>query len=398
MEGPHASVSASQGASKAEGDAEVRAPAPLPVATPTEKPAAQATTGARLRGWLHKRGLNVKSWKLRWIILQRGCVYYYENPHSAKSRGFFSLQGYSVARAPDARWPSSFMLVPTNKGERTWYFMAANDNEMLEWMEAIRQEITKYFVTEGLARIMTMHSSLTASAAGNDDDDYDDPYDDSMGAAGKGRSRGSTRGSIVSPAKPVKPVVAEEESSDDDQNYDEPFDDSTDAEKARREEQRRQRLAAGSAPEAVATSPKAPPVRPSVGQSSAPPLPPRPAALVADPETSESPHLIPLTTDVEASPWFFWGQDRVEAEGLLSAGSHGQFLVRQKDAASHLVLSVKWGRAFKHYKLFFVEGSGFSVGGDCVVFFTNLVSLIRHYQTHPLPRSDNVVLGHAYSP
>ena len=37
------------------------------------------------------------------------------------------------------------------------------------------------------------------------------------------------------------------------------------------------------------------------------------------------------------------------------------------------VLSVKWDRVFKHYKIFYVEDSGFSVGGDCVVFFSSPV-------------------------
>jgi hypothetical protein len=73
--------------------------------------------------------------KLRWIALQRGCLYYFETPQSGRTKGFFTLSGYrcaigrgigrgrpdagfvwvcispsSVAKAPDNRRPFTFKV------------------------------------------------------------------------------------------------------------------------------------------------------------------------------------------------------------------------------------------------------------------------------------------------
>ena len=74
--------------------------------------------------------------KLRFVVLLKGCVYYYESPQASRAKGEFSLRDYGVQSADDdAKRPNSFKLVPSKPEERTWYFSAGNEQEKEAWMQ-----------------------------------------------------------------------------------------------------------------------------------------------------------------------------------------------------------------------------------------------------------------------
>eukprot|EP00048_Salpingoeca_helianthica_P001873 m.52419 g.52419 ORF g.52419 m.52419 type:complete len:321 (-) comp11772_c0_seq1:25-987(-) len=301
-----------------------------------DKSAAEASLGATHKGWLQKQGLTVKSWKLRWVVLQHGCLYYYENGHSGKSKGCFSLRGYSVAIDADLGKKFCFKLLPLDRSGRTWYFVTSTDQELYEWMEAMKKDIARFFPDDSSP---AMPHTTSGEVSSDDDENYDEPYDDSMGLGVEAQPK---RVSAVLPAS-------------------RPFE---------------------SPLKASSTPPVALP-RPDAATAAAAPAAPRQ-------------RLVSASQDLTDTPWFYWGQERTAIEAVLQPAPHGDFVVRQKDSASPLVLSVKWNRAIKHYKIYFVEGSGFSVGGDCIVFFKSPMLLLRHYQKEPLPRCD-VVLGSPFA-
>ncbi|XP_069833430.1 SH3 domain-binding protein 2 isoform X2 [Dendropsophus ebraccatus] len=107
--------------------------------------------GVTVAGYLHKRGgkqLQLFKWPLRYVIIHKGCVYYFKTSTSPTSQGTFSLNGYNrVMRAAEETTSSNvfpFKMVHISKKHRTWYFSAASEEERKKWMLALRKEIDHY--------------------------------------------------------------------------------------------------------------------------------------------------------------------------------------------------------------------------------------------------------------
>lgn len=107
--------------------------------------------GVNASGYLHKKGgsqFSLMKWPLRFIIIHKGCVYYFKSSTSAAPQGTFSLNGYNrVLRAAEETTSSNvfpFKIVHFSKRHRTWYFSAASEDERKEWMRHLRREINYY--------------------------------------------------------------------------------------------------------------------------------------------------------------------------------------------------------------------------------------------------------------
>ncbi|XP_077334022.1 SH3 domain-binding protein 2 isoform X1 [Lithobates pipiens] len=107
--------------------------------------------GVAIAGYLHKRGgkqLQLFKWPLRYVIIHKGCVYYFKSSTSSSSQGAFSLNGYNrVMRAAEETTSNNvfpFKMVHISKKHRTWYFSAASEEERKKWMLALRTEIDHY--------------------------------------------------------------------------------------------------------------------------------------------------------------------------------------------------------------------------------------------------------------
>lgn len=107
--------------------------------------------GVSLSGYLHKKGgsqFSLMKWPLRYIIIHKGCVYYFKTSTSATPQGAFSLNGYNrVMRAAEETTSSNvfpFKIVHFSKRHRTWYFSAASEDERRRWMRHLRKEIDHY--------------------------------------------------------------------------------------------------------------------------------------------------------------------------------------------------------------------------------------------------------------
>ncbi|XP_067289023.1 SH3 domain-binding protein 2 isoform X2 [Pseudorasbora parva] len=107
--------------------------------------------GVTSSGYLHKKGgsqFSLIKWPLRFIIIHKGCVYYFKSSTSATPQGAFSLNGYNrVLRAAEETTSNNvfpFKIVHFSKRHRTWYFSAASEDERKKWMRHLRKEINFY--------------------------------------------------------------------------------------------------------------------------------------------------------------------------------------------------------------------------------------------------------------
>lgn len=107
--------------------------------------------GVTSSGYLHKKGgsqFSLMKWPLRFIIIHKGCLYYFKSSTSPAPQGAFSLNGYNrVLRAAEETTSSNvfpFKIVHFSKRHRTWYFSAASEDERRKWMKNLRKEINYY--------------------------------------------------------------------------------------------------------------------------------------------------------------------------------------------------------------------------------------------------------------
>ncbi|XDV53817.1 hypothetical protein PO909_022233 [Leuciscus waleckii] len=107
--------------------------------------------GVTSSGYLHKKGgsqFSLMKWPLRFIIIHKGCLYYFKSSTSPAPQGAFSLNGYNrVLRAAEETTSSNvfpFKIVHFSKRHRTWYFSAASEDERRKWMRNLRKEINHY--------------------------------------------------------------------------------------------------------------------------------------------------------------------------------------------------------------------------------------------------------------
>ncbi|KAG7238971.1 hypothetical protein INR49_030312 [Caranx melampygus] len=107
--------------------------------------------GVSTAGYLHKKGgsqFSLMKWPLRYIIIHKGCVYYFKSSTSPTPQGAFSLNGYNrVMRAAEETTSSNvfpFKIVHFSKKHRTWFFSAASEDERRKWMRHLRREIDHY--------------------------------------------------------------------------------------------------------------------------------------------------------------------------------------------------------------------------------------------------------------
>ncbi|XP_033890388.2 SH3 domain-binding protein 2-like isoform X1 [Acipenser ruthenus] len=107
--------------------------------------------GVTFSGYLHKKGgtqIQILKWPLRFVIVHKGCLYYFKTSTSDSPQGAFSLNGYNrIMRAAEETTSSNvfpFKIVHFSKKHRTWYFSAACEEERKKWMLCLRKEIDYY--------------------------------------------------------------------------------------------------------------------------------------------------------------------------------------------------------------------------------------------------------------
>eukprot|EP00730_Choanoeca_flexa_P014881 TRINITY_DN6667_c0_g1_i1.p1 TRINITY_DN6667_c0_g1~~TRINITY_DN6667_c0_g1_i1.p1 ORF type:complete len:396 (+),score=50.88 TRINITY_DN6667_c0_g1_i1:99-1286(+) len=323
-------------------------------------------------GWLKKRGEHNRKLKLRWVMLVGGTCYYYLTPETAAPKGHFSLQHYTVH---DTREKLDFSFKLTSpKRSRQWHFAAGSQDDADNWMKRFNKQLELFQRPPPSASATHLNPSDTVQ-------------------------RGASVSSFVSMRQD-----SDSDSSDDSDGYDDPYEDHiADHElNVNTMEDRTPKLPPRIAPSASDDSGPLSARPKSMAEPSDKPEPePRgPSKSLTLPKRSNQSTLVPQGVPLQQTRFFVSGLDRSQAESVLK--NEGVFLIRQRSPDSHYVLSVRWQSHIKHYKIFYVESIGYSLGGETEAkMFTNIVELVRHFQTHSLPQShlklgtpfDNRILG-----
>ncbi|KAF1330859.1 Phosphatidylinositol-3,4,5-trisphosphate 3-phosphatase, partial [Globisporangium splendens] len=96
-----------------------------------------------IMGWLYKQGGFVKNWKKRWFVAREGKIMYYHGASDPTPLGTVDLRRVTV----DVCDPSDinarnqclhyFKIIPPHKDQRTYYFGADTEQEMVRWIRAL---------------------------------------------------------------------------------------------------------------------------------------------------------------------------------------------------------------------------------------------------------------------
>ncbi|XP_053243864.1 rho GTPase-activating protein 22 isoform X1 [Podarcis raffonei] len=104
------------------------------------------------RGWLKKQRSIMKNWQQRWFVLRGDQLLYYKNEDEVKPQGFIPLQGNQVNEvAPNPEEPGKYLFEISAGGtagrdkvpihHEAFLFMASSQNDMEDWVKAIRRVI-----------------------------------------------------------------------------------------------------------------------------------------------------------------------------------------------------------------------------------------------------------------
>ena len=133
-------------------------------------------------GWIIKQGGRIRTWRRRYMILHKGCLYYFENEKSQKQKGSLALPGYVLTEYNDIKdYPNCCIkLAHKNPNKRVYYICTSSQREKERWIESIQKELDLYKEENLLGQAIYGSISLEfveaqksegASDEDNDDDD-----------------------------------------------------------------------------------------------------------------------------------------------------------------------------------------------------------------------------------
>jgi ankyrin repeat protein len=103
--------------------------------------------GVRVEGWMAKQGHFIRNWKNRWFTLDGRTMSYFGKEGAAKPKGTISLgAGTDVIVEEKYAKPYCFTLLTPKK---KFILQAANEDEMVEWIEAIQTNLETCAPEEG---------------------------------------------------------------------------------------------------------------------------------------------------------------------------------------------------------------------------------------------------------
>ena len=88
-------------------------------------------------GWLLKQGRAMQNWKMRWVIVQAGCVWYWKDDSRRELLGSVRLSGTAL----EYRHGSRHLAIRTK--ERTLHLVAADESEAHAWARVLRRCIAE---------------------------------------------------------------------------------------------------------------------------------------------------------------------------------------------------------------------------------------------------------------
>ncbi|XP_031563035.1 SH3 domain-binding protein 2-like [Actinia tenebrosa] len=84
-------------------------------------------------------------WQDRYLVLHKGCLYYYKDSMDKTAQGQFSLSGYRLSTAPEkTKYQWTFKLTHIQPEKRKYFFSAHSEKELTEWLDKIAEDVKEY--------------------------------------------------------------------------------------------------------------------------------------------------------------------------------------------------------------------------------------------------------------
>ncbi|CAH0480901.1 unnamed protein product [Peronospora belbahrii] len=129
-------------------------------------------TAPTMQGWLYKQGGFVKNWKKRWFVAQGGKMMYYHGISDATPLGVVNLRRVTVQMCEPHEVNARnkclhfFKVVPRSADQRTYFFGAESEQDLVAWIHVIGAQSAYYIVNDVLSRRPFMpHNNTFATRA-----------------------------------------------------------------------------------------------------------------------------------------------------------------------------------------------------------------------------------------
>eukprot|EP01117_Protostelium_nocturnum_P008951 TRINITY_DN3213_c0_g1_i1.p1 TRINITY_DN3213_c0_g1~~TRINITY_DN3213_c0_g1_i1.p1 ORF type:complete len:442 (+),score=185.70 TRINITY_DN3213_c0_g1_i1:123-1448(+) len=106
-------------------------------------------------GYLVKEGGNFKTWKKRWFVLKDGVIYYSKKQDSGEL-GVVRISGLTTDAVQVSARKGKKYCFEVKCPQRTYYFQAATEKEMEEWIQTVKDSITISGKSKGGAKTMSV--------------------------------------------------------------------------------------------------------------------------------------------------------------------------------------------------------------------------------------------------
>mmetsp|Transcript_47086 Transcript_47086/g.121644 ORF Transcript_47086/g.121644 Transcript_47086/m.121644 type:complete len:134 (+) Transcript_47086:158-559(+) len=105
-----------------------------------------ALSSATVKGWLHKEGGFVHSWKKRWCVIFKHKLYYYKNDTAKTPQGVIDLSEASGVRRTSGGGDGKHFIL--NTPNRVYKFAADNSKDQEMWIRQLGKALVEATTTE----------------------------------------------------------------------------------------------------------------------------------------------------------------------------------------------------------------------------------------------------------
>eukprot|EP00026_Physarum_polycephalum_P007405 Phypoly_transcript_07465.p1 GENE.Phypoly_transcript_07465~~Phypoly_transcript_07465.p1 ORF type:complete len:285 (+),score=41.75 Phypoly_transcript_07465:53-907(+) len=98
---------------------------------------------AEKEGWLTKQGEHYRTWKRRWFVLKGKQLVYFESQKDSEQKGIVDLDASSLVQDERDRDKKHRLMFSVSTARRVFFIYAESVTEMQQWMEAIRNNVSK---------------------------------------------------------------------------------------------------------------------------------------------------------------------------------------------------------------------------------------------------------------
>lgn len=140
---PKASKKKTEDSPKIKSNKEEADAQPKPKSDGKKKPKVVDDGKSLKEGWLEKKGVKRHSWMKRYFVLKKGELHYFKDDKQPIAKGIVSLTNVTLYAHVEKKGEEMAQYFNIRTPTRDYLIRAADIDEKLEWIRAIKDQITK---------------------------------------------------------------------------------------------------------------------------------------------------------------------------------------------------------------------------------------------------------------